>query len=544
MKRKALLTILFAATFCLLFVFGICAATTNEFADTPETIDGIDLTNMNTDTTSRVVIVDANGEYHTYPAQYVVSNNTKFYYNFSPINTALGTSYNKHSVIRIEVPDNILIATNCGDLSQTNNLVEIKFSPSSQLHTLEYGCFYANKKLEKLNIPKNVTTMGTLIINNSSALKELIFDDGFCAIPPKDSFTGAKNIQKVVFSNQMTTIDRKAFFNSFTSVKEIYLGASLMDLGAAAKVDSGGTDGGNFSYTDGPLKIYASENLFANIDTIERGRLNGWTGNRLLKGVVFYTGTMAQAQALVDKAESDTPIFNNATLVEWDSTKTDDEYVPSSGWTIVCNYNKCRAFYGNQHDEQKLNSCQFGCARGCGVVALLENPEHSFGKTVSYGGKSDVNYYLPITVCEACENCKTAKGDVVEIDPLFTDKGYSVCLDDVGITYKFSADLEAIKLYKQHVSSDFEYGVVASKNEGAPLSVVNGKAESLANTVNVAMQATELGYFEIKVIGLSDEYLDTPIVCCGYVRENEAIYYLSEGLSSVSATGKTYNSFN
>ena len=176
MKRKALLTILFAATFCLLFVIGICAATTNEFADTPEKIDGIDLTNMNTDTTSRVVIVDANGEYHTYPAQYVVSNNTKFYYNFSPINTALGTSYNKHSVIRIEVPDNILIATNCGDLSQTNNLVEIKFSPSSQLHTLEYGCFYANKKLEKVNIPKKVTTIGTLIINNST-LKELVFMD-------------------------------------------------------------------------------------------------------------------------------------------------------------------------------------------------------------------------------------------------------------------------------------------------------------------------------------------------------------------------------
>lgn len=210
---------------------------------------------------------------------------------------------------------------------------------------------------------------------------------------------------------------------------------------------------------------------------------------------------------------------------------------------MVWGVNKCDAFYNGIHNEQALNSCQFGCANGCGVVEMLENPVHSFGKTVSYGGKSDVNYYLPITVCEACENCKTAKDEVIEIDPLFTDKGYSICLDDVGIAYKFSADLDAIKLYKQYVSSDFEYGVVASKNEGTPLSVVDGKTQCLANTVNEAMQATELGYFEIKVIGLSDEYLDTPIVCCGYVRENEAIYYLSEGVSSVSATGKTYNSF-
>ena len=533
MKRKALLTILFAATFCLLFVFGICAATTDEFG-VPETIDNIDLTNMNTDTTSRVVIVDANGEYHTYPAQYVVSNNTKFYYNFSPINTALGTSYNKHSVIRIEVPDNILIATNCGDLSQTNNLVEVKFSPSSQLHTLEYGCFYANKKLEKLNIPKNVTTIGTLIINNST-LKELVFMDGFSAVLPKDSFKGASGVEKVVFSNQMTTVEDRALDSTLgEELKEFYFGASLKDLGT-----------NNMAWVKQSVKFYIPDGFLDEAETITMETFSWWASAACLPtGVIFYTGSQESMRALMAKSTYDRVICQGATLVKWDSTKTDDEYVPSSGWTIVYNYNKCRAFYGNEHDEKKLNSCQFGCARGCGVVALLENPEHSFGKMVSYGGKSDVNYYLPITVCEACENCKTANGDALEINPLFTDKGYSVCLDGVGITYKFGADIDAIKLYKQHVSSDFEYGVVASKNEGTPLSVANGKAESLENTVNVAMQATELGYFEIKVIGLSDEYLDTPIVCCGYVRENEAIYYLSEGLSSVSATGKTYNSFN
>jgi hypothetical protein len=208
MKKKAFITIFLVLAMLAAFACVSLAATTNEFGEV-ETITGIDLTDMNTDTTSRVVIVDKDGGYHTYPAQYVVSNNTKFYYNFKPINDALGTSYNKHSVIRIEVPDNILIATNCGDLSQTDNLVEIKFSPSSELHTLEYGCFYANKKLEQVNIPPKVTTIGTLIINKST-LKELVFMDGFSAVLPYDSFSGASGVQRVVFSNQMTTVEDRA----------------------------------------------------------------------------------------------------------------------------------------------------------------------------------------------------------------------------------------------------------------------------------------------------------------------------------------------
>ena len=380
MKQKLLFTILLIALFCLVLSLTIFASSSNEFGEV-ENLEGIDLSGMNSDTNARVVLVDSDGTtYHTYPACYVVTDNTKFTYDFTRIQKVNGVTYTKHSVVRIEVPDNILIAPNCGVLSQTNNLIEIKFSPNSQLTTLEYGCFYANKKLEKLNIPKTVTSISTLIINNCSALSEITFDDGFSTYLPADSFTGAKNVKKVVFSNQMTTIDKKAFFNTFTNLREIYAGENLIDFGVAAPVDGGASQGGNFSYCDGPVKIYASSKLFADIDTIERGRLNGWTGNRLLKGVIFYTGTKEQAQALIDKAESNTPIFNSATLIEWDSSIADNDYVPTSGWNIVYNYNKCLAFYGGEHNisqkkvisfegERFLSKCTVteGCERGCGI---------------------------------------------------------------------------------------------------------------------------------------------------------------------------------
>lgn len=529
MKRKVLITLLFAVTFCLLLAVGISAATTDEFG-TPETIDGIDLTNMNTDTTSRVVIVDANGEYHTYPAQYVVSNNTKFYYNFSPINTALGTSYNKHSVIRIEVPDNILIATNCGDLSQTNNLVEIKFSPSSQLHTLEYGCFYANKKLQKLNIPPRVTTIGTLIIN-SSTLKELVFMDGFSAVLPKDSFKGASGVEKVVFSNQMTTVEDRALDSTLgVNLKEFYFGASLKDLGT-----------NNMAWVKQSVKFYIPDGFLDEAETITMETFSWWASSACLPtGVIFYTGSEESVRALMAKSTYDRVICPNATLVEWDSTKTDDEYVPSSGWTIVYNYNKCRAFYGNEHEEQVLNGCQFGCARGCGVVEMLENPVHDNQKIVTYGGSEDKNYYAEIKVCLGCVNCK-AEISSISIDPLFTNKGYSTDLVGVGIVQGFTVNFDAVNDYIENVDSEFEYGLVASTFEGELISMENGTPVAKSGVISARIPNGSFKFLEIKLVGITEAHLDTNLVCCAYTVDNGEVFYMSNGTTSKTATGKSYN---
>ena len=532
MKRKIALYALLVVALCVIFAIGISATTTNEFG-TLETIPNIDLTDMNTDATSRIVLVDANGVYHTYPAQYVVSSNTKFYYNFKPINDALGTSYNKHSIIRIEVPDNILIATNCGDLSQTNNLVEIKFSPNSQLHTLEYGCFYANKKLEKLNIPPMVTTIGTLIINNST-LKELVFMDGFSATLPKDSFKGASGVEKVVFSNQMTTLEDRALDSTLgEKLKEFYFGASLKNLGT-----------NNMAWVKQSVKFYIPAQFLSEADTITMETFSWWSSSACLPtGVIFYTGSMEQMQKLVAKSTYDRVISPNATLVEWDSTKADSEYVPTSGWTIVYNYNKCKAFYNNTHEEQVLNSCQFGCARGCGLVEMLANPEHSYLKSVLYGEGTEVDYYKQITVCEACVNCKVANGESIIISPLFTNKGYSISLDGEGIAQRFGVDLNAIDKYKKNVNSTFEYGVVASAIEGAIIENKENGLEAGANTVAAKMSDTDFEYLEIKVMNLSKDYPDTKVVCCAYVFDGASVYYLSESKTTSQAFGKTYNSF-
>lgn len=538
MKRKVLITSLFVVIFCLLLAVGISAATTNEFADTPEKIDGIDLTGMSTDANARVVLKNGD-EYHTYPAQYVVTNADTFTYDFTRIKNANGVSYTKNSVVRIEVPDPVLIAPETGVLCSCSELVEIKFSPNSQLHTLLRGCFYNNRKMKILYIPPRVTTMGDLIINNST-IEELIFMDGFSAVPPTDSFKGATGLKKLVFSNQMTTMHHSAFNSTIgEELEEVYLGASLVDFGDVAPENVNGGSG-QFPWAKYPFIMYAPETLFANLDTIERGRLTGWNGTSLPTGVLFYTGTMAQAQALVDKAESDTPIFNNATLVEWDSTKTDDEYMPSSGWTIVYGYNKCRAFYGNEHDEKVLNGCQFGCARDCGVVEMLENPVHDNQKMVTYGGSEDKNYYAEIKVCLGCVNCK-AEISSISIDPLFTNKGYSTDLVGVGIVQGFTVNFDAVNDYIENVDSEFEYGLVASTFEGELISMENGTPVAKSGVISARIPNGSFKFLEIKLVGITEAQLDTNLVCCAYTVDNGEVFYMSNGATSKTATGKSYN---
>lgn len=497
MKKKFLLTISMLIVFCCFLAISISAATTNEFG-TPETINGIDLTGMNEDTVARVVIVDANGAYHTYPAQYVVSSNTKFYYNFKPINTALGTNYNKHSIIRIEVPDNIQIATNCGDLSQTNNMVEIKFFPTSELHTLEYGCFYANKKLQKLNIPPKVTTMGTLLINNST-LEELIFMDGFSAIPPKDSFCGAIGVKRVVFSNQMTTMGNRAFNATLgESLEEFYFGASLMDLGTE-----------NASYVKQSVKFYIPAQFLSEADEINMTTYSWWSSTACLPtGVIFFTGTKEQAQALINKSTYDRVFSSNSELVEWDSSVTDDEYVPSKGWRIVYGYNTCRAFYENEHDMNGKNT------------------------------PNVKSYFEKITVGDMCKRCLSGVVSE-EIDPLFVCKGYTVATfgNTFSVAQGFSVNKDAIKEYMKY-EPNFEYGLIAASNNTAD----NGLfAPSLSGELCIPQDKLTHNYFDIKITGITSEFFDSKIVFCVYVRAGERVYYLDNHQTCEALTGISYN---
>lgn len=498
MKRKILFFSVMAIVACCFMAMGVCAANTNEFGQIEE-IPNIDLTGMNTDTVARVVVMNGENEYHTYPARYIVSESAKFKYNFKPINDALGTSYNKHSVIRIEVPDNITIATNCGDLSQTNNLLEIKFFPTSELHTLEYGCFYANKKLQKLNIPKKVTTIGTLIVNNST-LEELVFDDGFSAILPKDSFRGAGGVKKVVFSNQMTTVEDRALDSTLgEQLEEFYMGASLKDLGT-----------NNMAWVKQSVRFYVPAEFLAEVDTITMETFSWWSSTACLPtGVIFFTGTRAQAEALIAKSTYDRVFCSTAELVEWDSNVADSEYAPQKGWRIVYNYGICNAFYGGEHVMSGVESAKV------------------------------VDFFTEIKVGDMCTRQGCGIGTVsCVIEPIFENLGFSQSenADENGkysITLGYKINRDAYKTYLEYGELEFGFVVASAEAVGSiALKIENGAVVTVDEKVYMVNQELfAYDYVDFKLIGVDHSKNGKEIIMSMYVFDGVQIKYLNENLT-------------
>ncbi len=515
MKRVLLLTLMIIAIMSICAI-SVSAATTSEFGDV-ETVPGIDLTGMNTEADKRIVIVDANGEYHTYPVNYFVSNDTTYTYNFEPFRKATGITYSKHSVIRVEVPDNILEAGNCKDLSETNNLEEIIFSKNSKLEKLNYGCFYANKKLKKVNIPASVKTIETLVINNST-LEELIFDDGFSAPLPKDSFKGALGVKKVVFSNQMTTIADEALNQTLgESLKEFRMGASLTNLGAK-----------NMSYVKQSVKIYMPSQLFSDLDEINMETFSWWASSACLPtGVIFYTGTKAQMQALVDKSVYDRVICKEAELVDWNPEISDDEYVPTNGWRIVCGYNNCTAFYNNVHKFDTDCTSADACANLCGKTNT-KNESHAVKETVTYNN----GYAQNGIYCVACTNQGCTYGSDTEtvLAPIFKaleENGYST--NGNGIAFGgYTVVLDSLKKFNKVNENDITFGIIiANPKYLGDTFMANGEVNATSGFLKVDMTSDEYSDIKVMLDGFTGNAQDLELVITLYAyTEGEDVQYI------------------
>ena len=215
----------------------------------------------------------------------------------------------------------------------------------------------------------------------------------------------------------------------------------------------------------------------------------------------------------------------------------------TEGRYIISGITECDALYKGEHEAgQAVNGCQAECQR-CGALTVIENPTHVGVKTVTYGGKAEINYLSEIVVTVKCEKCGTVESEIV-INNLFEEKGYSTEIDSVGIVREFVVNLEAIESYKQNVDSTFEYGMVVSIEGTTPLTIDKDGVVAPSNEYVVAADFTSNDYkkLQMKVVNISAEAMDTVIVSTVYARLGDEIYYANMGNMSKIAEGKTYNS--
>ena len=495
MKKIVLLLSLMAITCCFL-VMGVSAATTNEFGEA-KALANIDMKGMNTDTEARVVLRLSNGEYHTYPSAYILTSGEQLQFNYSPISQALGESITSASIIRIEVPGNI-VKIAYGGMAGFSQLLEIRFLEDSLLESVAGGGFYNNPLLEKINLPASLKEFtGTQIFNMCYKLHTVTFaENSQLTKIPDYCFQNCKSLKKLVLPHSVTTLGNN-LFDSSTGIEELYLSPNLVDFGKD-----------HFAWKkSGVLKIYAPAQLFANKDSVGISDFSWWENDKCLPSmVIFITGTEAQAQAIVSKSTYHK--LTNATVSPWDEGKNEDDYVPQTGWAIVYGYGYCDAFFGGAHQMTGEESVKI------------------------------VDYFSPISVGDICTRKECGKGVVSKkIAPVF-EQALGISTTEkpdangkYSMTVGYAINRDAYNELCEYITLEFGFVVSAVSVTGKePLKLENGKACPVNAEKTIFVEQTALAHrlVDIKLIGISSANNGMEFVMTMFVSDGEKITYLND----------------
>ena len=354
-----------------------------------------------------------------------------------------------------------------------------------------------------------------LVGGNLSYASEIDLGDGIeivaCQILRDD-----KKVKEFRIPNSLLFLGNEAFRGS--DLTTLIVGENL--------AIHGGTP---FLYTGGADNVYLSKNLLSCLSSA----ISNLICNS--QATIYFDGNLEEATALMEKiiSEDSGNYKGKVTLIDY---KEQTERGGIKNVAIFYNYNRCDAFYFGQHDEQVLNSCQFGCGRGCGVVELLENPVHNAQADITFGASV---YFDEIDAKLCCKNC-AAVIDSDKIDALFVSNGISLKMfgTGAGLAQSFAINREAIASYRKYVS-DFNFGILAYANVDKTEAQPKPGDEKV---VDIVFDNMANGYVEVKVTGIPEDCYDIPVIFCIYATEGEKFYYVDNGSVTESIVGTSYSS--
>ena len=286
--------------------------------------------------------------------------------------------------------------------------------------------------------------------------------------------------------------------------------------------------GSPFLYTGGADYLYLSKNVLSVLES----SVSALVANSSC--TIYFDGDLEEATVLMEKmiSEASSTYKGKVTLVDYnEQTERGD----LKNVVIFYSYNRCEAFYDGQHDEKVLNSCQFGCERGCGVIEMLENPSHTLVADIAYGANI---YFDAISAKKCCQACATVV-ESAEIEALFESYGVSAKTfgNDVGLVQGYGVNKAAIAEFTKY-APEFDFGVLVYANK-------NGEAVAPKpgddKVIDIVFDNMVNNYIEIKVIGIPDDFRDTPVVFCIYAMVGERFCYFDNGEASESVVGISYS---
>ena len=508
MKKRIILTLAILAIFTFIFALSISAANlitseSDEFG-TVNIVAGVNEDTTIQDKTSRVVLLNADGTYSTFPAYYISDVKLQWQgtvqYKFDALNTALGTSYDMDSIVRLEIlTDSTVMNQNGGNFQNRANLKEVVFPAGTKLTSLN-GQQFKGSAIEKCCIPASVTSIGVNLFEVCTSLKVVTFEEGFSMTTlPQQMFNGCSALEKVVFPNCVETTGASCFIGC-SSLKELYLGENFKAFGS---------NGAGISNT---VAIYAPATFLSDVNTISRNSFTSWGDYYANTLTLFLVGNRATAEALVAKADNNYSTLKNATLVEWNSENEDSYYIPENPttWTIVYGYNKCNAFYNREHLPSQT--------------------------TYEFEGEKYLSSYYKHSGCPRCLQDVPTK----ICDALFVNKGYSYGRDGSSFVYGISVNLSEIDKYQKEHDTTLKYGFVLRSGKIASGDIVagDGTAKNGASIVDLDdMIKNDMTIFNVKLSGIdkqSEKALE--LYCSAYVVDKNNVFYVGDSVTNTAVS--------
>lgn len=356
--------------------------------------------------------------------------------------------------------------------------------------------FESCTSLTSIEIPSNVKEVNYNTFNNCSALTSITFNEGLTKLSGGSIFSGTA-ITELRLPNSLETVSGYGFAGA-SKLTTVYYSANIKTIGEVS-----------FSGCSSLRNVYIPASFYG--EGVEMGnKLFTWGANDGPYPIVFhYTGTKAQADALVLKAQG-TSLNNKLSeavvmsLADYQANGTSEKY------TIVYGYSACEVFYNGEH----------------------LNPE----KTYSFADEN-AKYFSELCSSIKCDRC-VDDSPVVECGPLFTSKGYSKSENNIVFVIKVNTD--AVAEYNLKTGANVKYGIVVSPSfNGGDLITQEGKVQD-NSVLNADFTGTNYSMLQIKITGILSDNYATELHCCAYIVDNAGVTYLYEK-DKKAATGKYAN---
>lgn len=394
------------------------------------------------------------------------------------------------------------------------------------------GIFRDNTKITSAIIPEGITEVGGSMFRGCSNLKKVTLPSTIAKING-NAFEGCSSLTDVIFTynyekypefgSALTTVGNGSAFSKCTSLKTLIFPNSLTHIDNAAFSGCTALEtlvlGASFATTNQCpaipktlTSIIISETYNYN-GTLFSGDTNKFSCPATF--VVYYTGTLAQAQTLQATNTSCWEI-SHSTLVSYEEFTSDSFARDESVHYMVYGYNKCEAFYKGEHNKSEVES--------------------------KFLGQDYVTDFVNASTCTRCA-LEFVIGEPI-CGPLFDDLGYSTEDNGTAFAYAIIVNSTNIDKYIEVTGDTLVYGFIVglyAENSTGDIINANGEAQ-IANSL--VFDFTEPRYdnlnrFELKFTNITNAELG--LYCNAYVINDTDVSYIGAVTEDYKASPITFS---